>query len=659
MARSWLPPLLLAAYAFAFAWRALGGGLLIVDDHPGQLYRLARVVELGPWPWRLDPGWWAGYAELQYYPPGAAYLGAALQLVSLGALGSDAAYQILLWVIYVLPGATTYLLLVRVLGRPWLALPGAFLALTLSGGSRSGVEEGLRWGLIAARLGWSLLPLLALSLRPWTERAKPPLAAAVILASIILIHPAHAPAGLVLVFLSAAEAPGGLRARMAPAGLLTLAAGGLAAFWLVPLLAHLEMALALAWGDSSLGALAGQIVTRPLLLALCVASALAWFLTRRGASPAARDRWLARFAPALTAVIALDALAAQPLGLMWLPADRLMDSLLLALILGASRALGEVAPRLQRYPDWGIALAAIAGCALLASPDRSEPTLSLWPRRGPSEWTQEATLVAGARLDDLWAALSNAPPGRILFVRSSVPLVHGRQWWRPHSHITALAPIRTGREIVNGTFTHPSPIAGLVYTGAAANRPITLLVEQRDGLTLFGRPLETLTPAEFDRLAGRLRISVVVALDEDEGQLPFLDDNPAFARPSRVGPFVIYASREPRPIPVQVAPQRWLFRAANPSGGLAGGSAGGWTAAGFAYSPLWRARTGDQRLAARRDDLGMLEVKLPVGPSTVVELSHSPGPAEWIGLGVSVLTGLLLVARATGARRWPNHTSGS
>jgi len=640
VARPWLPPLLLAAYAFAFAWRALGGGLLIVDDHPGQLYRLARVAELGPWPWRLDPGWWAGYAELQYYPPGAAYLGAALQVFSLGALGADAAYQMLLWVIYLLPGATTYFLLVRVLGRPWLALPGAFLALTLSGGSRSGVEEGLRWGLIAARLGWSLLPLLALSLRTWTERARPPLAAALILASIILIHPAHAPAGFVLIFLSAAEGPGGLRARMAAGGLLTLAAGGLAAFWLVPLLAHLEMALPLAWGDSSLGALAAQIVTRPLLIGLCVASALACWPTRAAASPAARDRWLVRFAPALTAVIALDAVVIQPLGLMWLPADRLMDSLLLALILGASRALGEVAPRLRRYPDWGVALAAIAGCALLASPDRAEPTLTLWPRRGPSEWTQEATLVAGARLDDLWTALRNAPPGRILFVRSSVPLAYGRrEWWRPHSHITALAPIRTGRAIVNGTFTHPSPIAGLAYTGAAVNRPITLLVEQRDGLTLFGRALDALTPAEFDRLAGPLRISAVVALDEDEGRLPFLDDNPGFARPSRVGPFLIYASREPRALPVLVAPQRWQFRAPEPSGE--------WGTTGFAYSPLWRARAGDQRLAVRRDELGMLEVKLPAGPSTVVELSHAPGLAEWIGVGVTVLTGLLLVARAT------------
>jgi hypothetical protein len=42
-------------------------------------------------------------------------------------------------------------------------------------------------------------------------------------------------------------------------------------------------------------------------------------------------------------------------------------------------------------------------------------------------------------------------------------------------------------------------------------------------------------------------------------------------------------------------------------------------------------------------------VKLPVGRSSGVELSHAPGLAEWIGLGVTVLTGLLLVAGA--ARR--------
>jgi len=71
VSRALPPALLLLAYGIAFGVAALGGGLLAFDDHPGQLYRLYHVVTLGWAPWRLNPGWWAGYAELQYYPPGA------------------------------------------------------------------------------------------------------------------------------------------------------------------------------------------------------------------------------------------------------------------------------------------------------------------------------------------------------------------------------------------------------------------------------------------------------------------------------------------------------------------------------------------------------------------------------------------------------------
>jgi hypothetical protein len=422
---------------------------------------------------------------------------------------------------------------------------------------------------------------------------------------------------------------------MIHAAVMALAAGGLAAFWLVPLLAHLEMALPLAWGDASLPGLAAQIGTRSLLLALAVAAAVACWTTARPGGQSARDRWLALLVPALAAVIVLDALAVQPLGVMWLPADRLMDSFLLALILGASLALGDLGRRLPQVPPWSLAFGAIAGCVLLASPGRSEPTLSLWPRRVPGEWTTRSELIAGARLDALWAALRQAPPGRILFVRSSVPLVYRPEWWRPHSHITALAPLRAGREIVNGTFTHPSPIAGLVYTGSAANRPITRLVEQRDGITLFGRPFEALDLESFNRLAERLRISTVVALDEDDGRLDFLKDNPAFARPSRVGPFLIFHAREPLATPARVELQRWRLPVA---------AVDGFAPTGFAYSPLWRAHVGAERLAVRRDDLGLLEVKNPARVPMVIDLTHPPGLAEWIGLGASVLSALALLA---------------
>ena len=50
-------------------------------------------------------------------------------------------------------------------------------------------------------------------------------------------------------------------------------------------------------------------------------------------------------------------------------------------------------------------------------------------------------------------------------------------------------------------------VAGLVYVGSAANRPLTLLAEQRDGRTLFGVALASLDAVTFDRYAARLGIS--------------------------------------------------------------------------------------------------------------------------------------------------------
>src|SRR5213078_2037838 len=71
-------------------------------------------------------------------PPGAAWLGAAIHACSMGAVGVSGAYQAVLWIAWLLPGFATFVLLTRLFGSGWLALPGAFVALTLSAGSRSG-----------------------------------------------------------------------------------------------------------------------------------------------------------------------------------------------------------------------------------------------------------------------------------------------------------------------------------------------------------------------------------------------------------------------------------------------------------------------------------------------------------------------------------------
>ena len=166
------------------------------------------------------------------------------------------------------------------------------------------------------------------------------------------------------------------------------------------------------------------------------------------------------------------------------------------------------------------ALVALAVCVPLAwGPD--EHGLTLWPRA--REWPREPEVTRGLRMDALWEAIRRAPPGRVLFLRSAVPLDWRPEWWRPHTHLTALTPLRAGRAIIGGTFTHPSPMAGLVYTGSAASRPLTMLAEQRDGQTLFGRPLDALTPEAFNGLARDLGSGSVVALEEDVGKMDVPD----------------------------------------------------------------------------------------------------------------------------------------
>jgi len=630
VSRTLLPALLLAGYAVAFGFASLGRGLLVFDDHPGQLYRLHHAITLGWAPWRFDPGWWAGYAELQYYPPGAAWLGAVLHAASLGALDAARSYQAVLWIAWMLPGIATFALLTRVLGNGWLALPGAFVTLTLSAGSRSGVEEGLRWGLIAARLGWGVLPLVALSLVAWVEGTRRmPLAAAPLIAAVVLLHPAHAPAALILLALGASLGAGDRRRRVVEAGAVAALALGLCALWLLPLLAHLCMALPLAWGDASALGLLRELA-RPLVAVLALTQVAAWIAMQGARDGREVERWLHAQSPALLVALALDAIIAPALGALWLPADRLVDSFLLALIIGASLAVPRLAARFPRLGPAGIAGALIL-MALLLAPGSPEPALTLWPSRGG--WPTYDEVVRGARLDALWQAIREAPPGRVLFVRSGVPLDFRPEWWRPHSHITSLTPLETGRGIVNGTFTHPAPLAGLLYSGSAEPRPITRLVEERDGSTLFGRPLESLTAGEVAPWIERLGVSVVVASEEDAGKVGFLDTGTGFLPPRMIGPFGVYIARRGAVLPQASGPQTWRVTTEGPAG---------WRPVGFAYSPLWKAADSRGPLPVRRDVSGMLEVDAPAGVTDVI-LRHRPGTAERLGVLVSALAAALLV----------------
>src|SRR5262249_12605927 len=237
-----------------------------------------------------------------------------------------------------------------------------------------------------------------------------------------------------------------------------------------------------------------------------------------------------------------------------------------------------------------------------------------------------AATAHGLKLDQLWPALRNAPPGRLLFARSGVPLVFGDDWWRPHTHVTALTPVHAGREIVHGTFTHASPVAALVYRGSAEQGAITTLVERLDGHSLFGRSLATLDSAALDRFVDRLGVGTVVVLDEDAPKLRALVDNPEFTRRSSIGPFILYERRSAAAIPIEVGRDRWQL--------AVDGHPGDWITTHVAYYPLWRAERARQRPPTRRGPAWDLEVKLGEGGGPVT-LTYAATPVEWSATALS------------------------
>src|SRR5438876_250057 len=484
--------------------------MLGFDDHPGQLYRVWHVMNYGPAPWAWDRGWWAGYPELQFYPPGFAYLGALLAWPTTGVLDVGTVYQALLWLAYLLPGVTTYVVLARLTGLRWLALPGAFVALTLSAGLASGVDGGVRTGMVGARLAWALLPSLLGFLARWAEDERP-------------------------------------------------------------------------------------------------------------------------LSPAV------------PLGIGWLPAARVVDGAWIALVVAGGVGAARLARRLDampimerlgvspRSPAFGLCAAALFALLSLGS-----DTLMLRP--GAGVWPSLSSIERGLRLPDFWSLLGRLPEGRLLFVRSCVPLVYGGNWWRPHTHVTALTPVGGGRDIVHGTFTHPSPIAALVYRGDAGPGAITQLAEQLDGRTLFGERLEALDPARFAALADRLGVAVVVALEDDVTQLGWLAESTAFRRRLSLAPFVVFTRESAVALPT---PRDGVWRT------TLAGEAGGWTCARVAYYPLWRADADGAPLPTRRGADGLLEVQLTRALQTVT-LRYDPGVPELAGV---VLSAVALAAWAVSAWR--------
>jgi hypothetical protein len=616
------PLLLLLLYGAAFAYAAFGRGVPAFDDHPGQLFRLWHALDrsLPSVTWTADwsPDWWGGYPELQFYPPGFALLGAAIRAALLWRPSVETVYRLLCAVIYLAPGVTAYALLGRVVGNRWLALPPAFLALTLSADLLGGVEAGLRWGTLTTRLGLAWLPLLALAVRPWVEGERLPRWAPPVAALAFLSHPSTLPSIVAILALATALAALGRPGRrtLVEATLMGGIALVLTAFWSLPLAVRGAWVVPLAWGDRGLPE---GLEGRPVLVALGVAAVCAWVAVGIRRRPF--DALLAALPLVLAGAFVGDVWL-FPRGWSAIEPGRLLDGLVQASVwaggLGAGVLVGRLLPaRADPRSRPLVALFVIAVAAVLPDRAPAPPTVALWPTEGG--WPTLSEVIQRHQLDRLWNALRGGAD-RVLFLTSSLKLDGSPAWYAPHSHVTSLTPLRTGREIVNGTFTHPSPIAARFYTGEAVPPPRLLtLVERLDGQRLLGEPWERLSAATFDRFARRLRVGTVAVPAGDAARARFL--SPEYAPAGEAAGFILFERRD-RPWPrVERITSRRYRVLVSPTGGV-------WIPTGIAAYPLWRVKSAAGPLATRVDAWGLLEFRVPVDLFEA-ELVYQEGWLEW------------------------------
>jgi hypothetical protein len=555
-------------------------------------------------------------------------LGAAIRAVLLWHPSAETVYRLLCAVVLLAPGVTTYALLVRVVGDRWLALPPAFLALALSADLRGGVEAGLRWGTLTTRLGLAWLPLLALALRPWVDGGRLPRWAPPLAALALLSHPSTLPSVAAILGLATALA---LLARPGRRTLVQAAAtAGFAlaftAFWSLPFTVRRAWVVPLAWGDLSLG-LPGDLSGRPVLLALGMTALSAWVAVGLRRRPF----------DALLAALPL-VLAAAFLGDLWLfrrgwsviEPQRLLDGVVHASVwaagLGAAVILLRLAPaRADPRSRAVVALVVIGLAAILPDRDARPPTVAGWPVAGG--WPTLEEVTRRHHLERLWAALRGGSD-RALFLTSSLKLDRDPAWYAPHSHVTSLAPLRAGREIVHGTYTHPSPLAARFYTGQSAPPARLLtLAEQLDGQRLLGEPWERLSEATFDRFARRLRIGTVLVPAGDVPRARFL--GPAYVLAGEAAGFALFERRD-RPWPrVERITWRRYRVLVSPTGGV-------WIPTGIPAYPLWQVKSAAGRLETRIDDWGLLQFRVPVDLFEA-ELVYVEGWLEWASLALFVV----------------------
>jgi hypothetical protein len=680
----WLGDIVVFVALWILGWWSareyIGTSLFAWGDHPGQFmrfwYPLTQAMPAsGHWLWGViswNPTWYAGYPEIQFYPPGTTLLGILLHYVTLGQLSPERVYNLIPAIAFVLPLFTCYLFLryaLAPLGRLPSALAGitaGLLALSLK--PMWGGIDGVTIGLMGERLAFGFAPLVLLA--GWWLVEKPSMRrlaiASFLLATLVLLHPFHAPALVVAIALYATTRVA-WRQHITDHTVLStiwrqaswlaawmLLAIALVAWWVVPLLAHYTpyaAALVRATTDQVISWFdAGRIEW------LWLAGLMALMLLAHG-NPRIRGTVgvLALLAPLLVAGILFnDQVLVARFNITVLDPIRFIAEYYLALILVVGCAVGAITSGFLWRIRWLATL-----CTVVVLVTLQPYVVMAWDGLQAHTQVSQAwkldVMQRHPAFDGFWDALRNDPTsGRILFVSNYLHLIEDDGSVTPTT-VQSLTPYLIGREIVGGTFSHWSPIARWLWVGDARATLLPAQVESSDSRQLFGKAWSELSAGEIADNLTKLNVTTIVAGPNDQSAIALFDASPHFTRYWQNETFTLFhlvsnpggwiAADDASVELVERTPLRWTIRVDSSAPGAT-------MLLKMSHFPLWQARTGSDTPPIRATIEGLQAVTLPEGAPYTVEIEYRPGRWEWSGLMISVL-GLLALA----ALLWPRRAT--
>lgn len=628
-------PALLVGLALVTCGFLLQDDLFIYGDHPGQFMRLWYPVRVSHRLLGWNPLWYAGYPELQFYPPGFVLLGWGLDWLTFGQLSAFALYQLLIFVAYLLPGISVYALANQVTGRRWVGLVAGGLGLLFP--KLWGGTEAVFVGLVAERLAFGLVPIAMLGGWRAVHAVRPVrwwLLTSLALAATVLMHPFHAVAPVLFLGLVALSLPQRWRLLRSLA-LTSVLAVALVAFWLLPLMAHSSYAApmlranlvqTLAWfSDPSIWVLLAAGLLVPLAFGVQRDRALAVFVGS-----------VVMTAAGLMAFILFDhVVLVERLGVYFLDPVRFSAEVYLALVLLAGLGLAYLPLWLSRgrWQGWGLLAGGLV--VALALVWLGQPLRDMVRKHNdPAHFLDQVRQTTS--VDETWDVLASET-GRVLFTSfylhvGDVPTA-----------LKAATPYLAGRPILGGTFSHWSPVARTLWVGRPDAELLPSRVELSDDVSLAGRLWADWTDADFFDLCHQLNVTTVVATWDDLNARTFLDGAPHFQPYHADDFFVLYRVLDPAPGLIESEGATATLLRADPTAldlRVTEAIEGASLQIKITDYPLWRVEAGGEALSHQADGLGLMRISLPPG-SYDVSLRYRLGPAERAGVWVSLATAAL------------------